>query len=80
MQAVALFAYFIGFVLLLAGTATVFYHFHRFGVGGNHKFIISIFIVGSALLFLAGFLAFASVDWKAILEVGLPLAKSQLLP
>ena len=67
-------------LILLASSSIVFYHFRRFSVGGNHQFIISIFIVGSVILFLSGFLAFASVDWEAILEVGLPLVESQLLP
>jgi len=63
-------------LILLVSSSIVFYHFRRFSVGGNHQFIISIFIAGSAFLFLAGFLAFASVDWKAIYELAVNLPKS----
>ncbi|OHA51973.1 MAG: hypothetical protein A3A30_02450 [Candidatus Terrybacteria bacterium RIFCSPLOWO2_01_FULL_48_14] len=63
-------------LILLTSSSIVFYHFRRFSVGGNHKFIISIFIVGSVLLFLAGFAAFASVDWKAIYELALNLPRN----
>ena len=55
-------------LILLASSSIVFYHFRRFSVGGNHQFIISIFIAGSAFLFLAGFAAFASIDWEATLD------------
>ena len=80
MQAAALFVYLIAVVILLAGTATVFYHFYKFSVGGGHRALVFVFVAGSAFLFLAGFAAFASIDWEAILEVGLPLVESQLLP
>ena len=80
MQAAALFVYLIAVVILLAGTATVFYHFYKFSVGGGHRALVFVFVAGSAFLLLAGFAAFASIDWEAILEVGLPLVESQLLP
>lgn len=68
MLSIALLFYIFAAAIFLVSSATVLYHFYHFSVGGSHQVLIVIFIVGSLVLFIIGFLSFALIDWEATLE------------
>lgn len=65
---IALLIYIFMVAVFAVSSAMILYHFYHFRISGSHQTLIKIFIVGSLVLFAAGFLTFALIDWGAVLE------------